>query len=188
MATSRWSLWPHRRANQGRRRAGTTAFYSYHQTVLKALAGVETSLSNLTRDSQQRLALKDAALSAGKTLEMAQNRYENMASPTLRLCFRPSSNGIPRKAIWQPSNLHPDRALCAPAFATDARKGRSQSASCHVGRYRWVRAEIDSSNLPNSRRGHRPRHASSLSLGIPWLSAWGGFRASGFQVARHSAT
>jgi NodT family efflux transporter outer membrane factor (OMF) lipoprotein len=52
------------------------AFHTYRQTVLKALADVETSLTDLAKENRQRLALQAAAESAGQTLTMSQSRYD----------------------------------------------------------------------------------------------------------------
>jgi len=52
------------------------AFHTYRQTVLQALADVETSLSNVAKENQRREALQAATDSAERTLSMATSRYQ----------------------------------------------------------------------------------------------------------------
>ena len=56
------------------------AFHAYRQTVIEALGEVETSLSNINRENQTRLALQEAADSAGKTVEKSRLRYQSGVS------------------------------------------------------------------------------------------------------------
>jgi len=53
------------------------AFHHYKQTVLQALADVETDLSNLSREAQRDDALRDAGKSADHAVNVARDRYRN---------------------------------------------------------------------------------------------------------------
>lgn len=55
----------------------TQAFHAYKQTVLEALGEVETALSNINKENQTRLALKEAADSAAKTVSASRTRYQS---------------------------------------------------------------------------------------------------------------
>lgn len=56
------------------------AFHAYRQTVIEALGEVETALSSINRENQTRLALQEAADSAGKTVEKSRLRYQSGVS------------------------------------------------------------------------------------------------------------
>jgi multidrug efflux system outer membrane protein len=59
------------------------AFHAYKQTVLAALADVETHLSDFAREQRREQKLKAAVDSSARTLELARDRYKSGLSPFL---------------------------------------------------------------------------------------------------------
>lgn len=57
------------------------AYHNYRQTVLEAVADVETSLSNFAYGTQYQDALQKSAASNRETLRLARLRYENGLTP-----------------------------------------------------------------------------------------------------------
>ena len=53
------------------------ALHHYKQTVLQALADVETDLSNLLKETNRDMALQDAGKSADHTVNVARDRYRS---------------------------------------------------------------------------------------------------------------
>lgn len=79
--------------NAGRLRANVrasdaeaqAALDSYEQTVLKALAEVDTSLTNYLKEDEKRAALKNAADAAALSAKLARERYQKGLDPFINV-------------------------------------------------------------------------------------------------------